>query len=649
MTFLQSSLLWGLPLVALPVLIHLLNRMRYRTMPWAAMMFLLTASRHSVRHARLRHFLLLLCRVLVLVVLIVALARPLVGGWAGWALQRAPDTIIIALDRSASMEAQDAQTHTSKRVRALQRLVEAAGHFAGGTRFVLLENVARVPHELSSPALLPELSVTAATDAAADIPALLEAAVEYVTANQCGRTEIWLASDLQKSNWQPQASRWASLQQRIVALPQEVRVRLLNFSGEPVDNVWVSVPELRRQKVGGRAELVLTVDLGRNGTERVSFPLSVGLDGSRSLVNVTMEVQHLRFQHKIDLGTRLGSVWGVVELPPDANLRDNQFFFAFNAEQHLNAVVVAEDAVAGPLLRLATVPAPRAMNQSCELVTPAEAAGARWAETALVVWQGALPDTAAVRGFVESGGTVICFPPGRAEARKFGDVSWSEPATAEAEKPFRIRSWRNEEGPLAKTTDGLDLPVTELKCLRRQPVLGETTVLAAFEDGKPFLSRRTVGRGNIYFCAVLPQAEWSNLGEGTVLVPVLQRLLAAGGQRLGQAANAACGEAPPGAWQRVDAAKAGGEPQTVAGVYQQGQRVLAVNRPAAEDAPEILDEAAVRSLFGPVPLTLFEQAAANSKKMESEIWRGLIGLLLVLLLAESWLAMPERTKPREGN
>jgi len=85
MTFLQSSLLWGLPLVALPVLIHLLNRMRYRTMPWAAMMFLLTASRHSVRHARLRHLLLLLCRVLVLVALIVALARPLVGGWAGWA------------------------------------------------------------------------------------------------------------------------------------------------------------------------------------------------------------------------------------------------------------------------------------------------------------------------------------------------------------------------------------------------------------------------------------------------------------------------------------------------------------------------------------------------------------------------------------
>jgi hypothetical protein len=312
-------------------------------------------------------------------------------------------------------------------------------------------------------------------------------------------------------------------------------------------------------------------------------------------------------------------------------------------------VVLAAEAELAKRLPLAVAPAPALMNQSCAVAAPGEIGTVPLTETALVVWQGALPDTAAVRGFVESGGTVICFPPGRAEARKFGDVSWSEPATAEAEKPFRIRSWRNEEGPLAKTTDGLDLPVTELKCLRRQPVVGETTVLAAFEDGKPFLSRRTVGRGNIYFCAVLPQAEWSNLGEGTVLVPVLQRLLAAGGQRLGQAATAACGETSPGAWQRVDAAKAGGEPETVAGVYQQGQRLLAVNRPASEDAPEILDEAAVRSLFGPVPLTLFEQAATNSKKLESEIWRGLIGLLLVFLIVESWLAMPERTKPREGN
>ena len=40
MTFLQPWLLWALPLIFLPVLIHLFNRLRHRSMPWAAMMFL---------------------------------------------------------------------------------------------------------------------------------------------------------------------------------------------------------------------------------------------------------------------------------------------------------------------------------------------------------------------------------------------------------------------------------------------------------------------------------------------------------------------------------------------------------------------------------------------------------------------------------
>ncbi|MCK5844092.1 MAG: BatA domain-containing protein, partial [Victivallales bacterium] len=43
MTFLQPLLLWGLPLLAIPLIIHLMNRLRYRSVKWAAMIFLLKA------------------------------------------------------------------------------------------------------------------------------------------------------------------------------------------------------------------------------------------------------------------------------------------------------------------------------------------------------------------------------------------------------------------------------------------------------------------------------------------------------------------------------------------------------------------------------------------------------------------------------
>ena len=48
MTFLQPFIMLGLPLVLVPVIIHLLNRLRHRPKPWAAMRFLLSATRSSI-------------------------------------------------------------------------------------------------------------------------------------------------------------------------------------------------------------------------------------------------------------------------------------------------------------------------------------------------------------------------------------------------------------------------------------------------------------------------------------------------------------------------------------------------------------------------------------------------------------------------
>ena len=66
MNFLQPLTLIALPLVLLPVIIHLINQQRHRTVPWAAMMFLMTAKRMSKGMARIRHILILLMRVLAI-------------------------------------------------------------------------------------------------------------------------------------------------------------------------------------------------------------------------------------------------------------------------------------------------------------------------------------------------------------------------------------------------------------------------------------------------------------------------------------------------------------------------------------------------------------------------------------------------------
>ena len=66
MTFLQNWPLAVLLAALLPIIIHMLNRLRYRTVQWAAMIFLLKANRAATRRAKIRQYLLLLFRCLVL-------------------------------------------------------------------------------------------------------------------------------------------------------------------------------------------------------------------------------------------------------------------------------------------------------------------------------------------------------------------------------------------------------------------------------------------------------------------------------------------------------------------------------------------------------------------------------------------------------
>ncbi len=77
MPFITPLILFGALAGSIPVAIHFFFRSRYRTVPWAAMKFLLTSVEQTSRRVKFQEYLLLLTRIAVLVFLAVALARPI--------------------------------------------------------------------------------------------------------------------------------------------------------------------------------------------------------------------------------------------------------------------------------------------------------------------------------------------------------------------------------------------------------------------------------------------------------------------------------------------------------------------------------------------------------------------------------------------
>ncbi|MBT7919395.1 MAG: VWA domain-containing protein, partial [Planctomycetaceae bacterium] len=111
MNFFAASFLAASVAIAGPTLIHLLNRRRYRTQPWAAMQFLRNAVKRNRRAVQIRDLILLALRTLAVLFFVLAMARPY---WVGSGSQvhqnNEPVHAVIVLDNSLSMGYTSAQT-----------------------------------------------------------------------------------------------------------------------------------------------------------------------------------------------------------------------------------------------------------------------------------------------------------------------------------------------------------------------------------------------------------------------------------------------------------------------------------------------------------------------------------------------------------
>jgi hypothetical protein len=646
MTFLQPFVLLSLPLVLTPVIIHLLNRLRHRPKPWAAMRFLVSATRSTTARSRLRQFLILACRVLAVAALILFVGRPLAGGWLGWALSSAPDAIVILLDRSASMETQE--NGTSRRQKAIQLLTQAAAEFEETSHLVLIDSATRAPQEIARAASLAQLPVTGPTDTAADLPAMLRAAFDWLVENRAGAAEIWIASDNQRSNWLPEDGRWKSLLAQFGGLSQKVRIRLLELNEPSAANASISVRELLRRPRGTGSELQVTLDVERNRNGPAKMPVTLTLDGGRTETDLALDGPNLRWRDKIDLGDRRQGGWGSFALPPDANSRDNTSYFVYGPDTPLRALAVSPEKNAARALRFAA--ATRA-DQPAQWISASEFPNVSLEGVSLLIWQAPLPigaEAERVQSFATEGGVVICFPPGEADGRQFDGVGWGDVQNATEPEGFRVLRWNEEEGPLARSDEHFSLPLPQTSFARRQAITGRKNVLAAFDDGTAFLARQSTGKGEVYFCSSQPQSDWSSLGDGPVLVPMLQRLLVAGGRRLQEVSTVPCGEMTAAdlarQWLPVDSTVAK-DIRSQAGVYRAGDRLIAVNRPPAEDDPEMIDSDELRKLFGDLPTQTWQERPGGAGRLQGEIWRLFAFAMLLLLIAEGILILPPKAAP----
>ena len=654
MTFLQPWVLMALPLVALPLIIHLINQRRFQTVPWAAMRFLLAARAMSSGYSRLRHWLIMLLRMLAVAAVILAIGRPLSRGWLALAGGARPDSAIVVLDRSPSMQARDPAAPETKLATGRRQLAETLATLAP-QRCLLVE-----ANQLSElpPSALADLPAAGPVAAAADIPGMLQAAYDHIRDNAAGSTEIWICSDGRTNDWGLDDGGWAGLRDAYAKLPQQVRFQLVAFDAPPARNVAVRVTEARLERRGEARELLVSVVATRqDSSPDVTLPLKFEIGGVTTTVDVELVGREaVLANHVLPLGRGDSARgWGRVSITADTCEADNDFYFVFDEPPLRLALVVAEEAAAGRVLELAaSIPPSKELVARAERVPRAGLATAPWAEAAALIWQGPLPqgdEAKPVDEFLARGGQAIFFPPEAADGTTFAGVAWG--LWLAHPQALRPEQWRSDDDILANTLASGALPVGELDVQRSCGLVGDLVPLAALADGMPLVARVPDGRG-VYFCSTLPRPRDSSLAsEGIVLYAILQRLIErgleplAGARQIDAGPNASGLEAaaePAARWERL-AGPAGGastEAAWLAGIYASAGQLIAVNRPLAEDAATVASPERIDGLFRGLTYTRVAGRAGRGDSIVQEIWRAFLIAMLLALIGEGLLSLPRR-------
>ncbi len=656
MSFLQPAILLALPLIALPILIHLINQNRHKTINWGATMFLLQAKRMARGMARLRYLLLMLARMLAIAGLLFALSRPMAGGWLGLTASNTPDMTIVVLDRSVSMEEQNPQTSQSKRSTALKKLIDLVERTESNTKLVLFDSATRQPLEISSVEELADLPEAGPTATTSDIPALMQQVSEYMTTNETGRTDIWICSDLRRNDWNPTAGRWESVRKELAAR-EGVRLFLLTYPDVAEDNLSVVVSGVHRRESLEGAELVMDIRINRSGSsdEPRQVELTVVIDGARSRLDLEMTGNQLvRNGHAIPLDKDAKKGWGRVELPRDSNLADNTYNFVYAEPAVRKTVIVSDDERAAEMFRIATgTPADSSLIYESEILPSVSANAIPWEEAALIVWQAPIPDgllAKQLQDFVNSGRSVMFFPPESPNNNEIFGGKWDDWTTPEKGDQFTFKPWRTDADLLANTQSGSPLPVGQVQCYRACSLnISNTTTLWQLDTGLPLLTRATTDQGAAWFCSTLPTSAESNLlSNGVTFYVMMQRALARGASVLGMARQLDAGARPASAgtdWKPLDELSGDtlSSQRTIsAGLYNADNKLLALNRPLSEDTAPVMGDETVGEVLAGLEYTRIDDKVGGAMQLASEVWRTFLVIMIFALIAEAILCVPEK-------
>lgn len=582
MGFLNPFLLFGLAAVSIPIIIHLLNRRKFRKVVWAAMRFLKTSVDQNQRRMQVEDFILLALRCLILALLALALARPAMRMAKSDPFGQSKVTAVIVLDNSLSMGATDGvQTRFDQARLAAKQAIDALPPGSATSLLLASDIVQPLIQEPTHDLAQARSAVESATlsDHGTDLLPAVKAAIETLKGRATLRKEVFIITDDQSVGWR----QFAQIEQTLGENQAEIKGHVIVVGRRVVRNLGISGLSPAGGLTPVNQPLRFDVQVANHGSDEakdIRVQLQVGVEAPSD--EITLPSIAAGATTSVTLFTRLRAdgfhaitarLVGGDQLPaddrrtvvvralrevrvllingePGKEPRDDETFFL----EHALAPVSQADRE-NYFIKTITVVSQELPNLSLLGYDVVVLANVRELPTAI---------TTACAAFVRQGGGLMVFPGAQINPTFYNEqmfvqhallpAPYQEPEGTENQEAvfFQLQS-KQYEHPVVSLWNNPDIgTLGTARFFRRTPVgqTGATTVKDAgavrvvlrYSDGKPAVMERDWGLGRVIQFTSTADMSWCDMPVRPAVVPLMHRLLGWLVQRQDEELNVRVGE-----------------------------------------------------------------------------------------------------------
>jgi hypothetical protein len=528
MSFLAPLFFVGLGAIAIPVLVHLIQRERKRVVEFPSLMFVQRIPYQSVRRRRIRHWYLLAMRAAAIALIVAAFARPFFTKGAAAAAVASGGTreVVILLDQSASMSYGDYWQRARDEAR---KVITSLGAGDKATLVLFSRNAEESIRATSDRGRL-EASLNAAkpTSGATRFGPALKLAESILARSSLQRREAVLISDFQKSGWTGAED---------VHFGEGLTLTPVSVASDNAANIAVPSVTFARSTFSNQERITVTAGVANKSTEPASgIPVSLEVEGHQ------LETQSVNIGPNSTASASFApftlaepTVHGIVKAGSDRLAADNSFDFVLTPSQSVSVLVIDSGAdrnssfYLSKALAIGTTPPFQTETVPAGRVTPPMLEK----RSAVVLNDAPLPPGlagGALRQFVQRGGGLLV---------AFGNHSvW--PASEADLLPGRLgaivdraegrggtigfRDYSHPVFEVFKAPRSGDFSAARVQRYRALEPGADDRVLARYDDGAVAAAEKRVGTGRVVAFTTTLDDSWTDLALKPVYLPLVHQL-----------------------------------------------------------------------------------------------------------------------------